>query len=85
MSKLILIIIVQLLYVPMLTLRTICMVKNLKKLTSLFGFLESLIYVFGLALVLSGDSSTLEMIVYAVGFSVGLVLGMIVEQKMAIG
>ena len=38
MTKLLLIIGIQLLYVPMLTLRTICMVKNLKILTALFGF-----------------------------------------------
>lgn len=85
MSKLLLIIVIQLLYVPMLTLRTICMVKNLKILTSLFGFLETLVYIFGLTIVLSGEQNTLEMIVYAIGFSLGLFLGILVEQKLAIG
>lgn len=85
MTKLALIIVIQLIYVPMLTLRTISMVKNLKRLTTLFGFLEALIYVFGLTLVLSGDSNTAELVVYALGFAVGLLVGMLVEQKMAIG
>jgi len=85
MSKLILIILVQLLYVPMLTLRTISMVKNLKILTSLFGFLEALVYIFGLAIVLSGEQSIVEMVVYAFGFGMGLLVGIIVEQKLAIG
>jgi uncharacterized protein YebE (UPF0316 family) len=85
MSKLILIIIVQLLYVPMLTLRTISMVKNLKLLTALFGFFEATIYIFGLTIVLSGEQNFLEMIVYAFGFSSGLIVGIIVEQKLAIG
>lgn len=85
MSKLFLIILVQLLYVPMLTLRTISMVKNLKVLTGLFGFMEALIYIFGLAIVLSGEQSILEMIVYAIGFALGLILGIYVEQKLAIG
>lgn len=85
MSKLILIILVQLLYVPMLTLRTISMVKNLKILTTFFGFLEALIYIFGLAIVLSGEQSALEMIVYALGFGMGLLVGILVEQKLAIG
>ncbi|WKY44973.1 DUF2179 domain-containing protein [Eubacteriaceae bacterium ES2] len=85
MSKLFLIIFVQLLYVPMLTLRTICMVKNLKLMTGLFGFMEALIYIFGLAIVLSGEQSILEMIVYAIGFALGLILGIYVEQKLAIG
>lgn len=85
MSKLALIIFVQLLYVPMLTLRTICMVKNLKFFTSLFGFLEALIYIFGLVIVLSGEQSVIEMIVYAFGFALGLVVGIYVEQKLSIG
>lgn len=85
MTRLFLIVFVQLLYVPMLTLRTICMVKNLKVLTGLFGFMEALIYIFGLAMVLSGDQSILEMVVYAVGFAAGLTLGIYIEQKLAIG
>jgi len=85
MSKLLLIILVQLIFVPLLTLRTITMVKNLKLLTALFGFLEAFVYIFGLAIVLSGEQSILEMGVYALGFSLGLFLGIYVEQKMAIG
>lgn len=83
--KLLLIILIQLLYVPLLTLRTITMVKNLKFLTTLFGFLEAFVYIFGLSVVLSGEQNTIEMIVYALGFSLGLFLGIYVEQKMAIG
>lgn len=85
MSKLFLIIIVQLLFVPMLTLRTICMVKNLKIFTAFFGFLEALIYIFGLTIVLSGEQNIVEMVVYAVGFAAGLVVGILVEHKLAIG
>ncbi|MGV8906774.1 MAG: DUF2179 domain-containing protein [Acetobacterium sp.] len=85
MSKLFLIIIVQLLFVPMLTLRTICMVKNLKILTAFFGFLEALVYIFGLTIVLSGEQNIIEMVVYAIGFALGLFVGILVEQKLAIG
>ncbi len=85
MSKLLLIVVVQLLFVPMLTLRTISMVKNLKLLTAVFGFMEAMIYIFGLAIVLSGEQNYLEMIVYSIGFSLGLIIGIMVEQKLAIG
>ncbi len=44
---------------------------------SVFGFVEALIYVFGLSLVFSGDQSTLAMVVYAVGFGVKLSLEVI--------
>lgn len=83
--KLVLLIIIQLIYVPLLTLRTITMVKNLKVLAAVFGFLEALVYVFGLSIVFSGEQSLIEMLVYALGFALGLFAGVYVEQKMAIG
>lgn len=85
MRNIILILILQLCYVPMLALRTISMVKKLTLLTAFFGFLESIIYVFGLALVLTGDQSTLAMLVYAIGYSLGLMIGIKVEDRIAIG
>jgi uncharacterized protein YebE (UPF0316 family) len=85
MREIVLILRLQLSYVPMLALRTICMVKKLTLLTAFFGFLEAIVYVFGLALVLSGDQTTLAMIVYALGFSLGLIVGIAIENKIAIG
>lgn len=75
----------QLIYVPMLALRTICMVKKLTVLTAVFGVLEALIYVFGLSLVLTGDQTILEMLVYAFGFGLGLIVGIHIENRIAIG
>jgi uncharacterized protein YebE (UPF0316 family) len=85
MRDIILILILQLMYVPMLALRTISMVKKLRVLTAFFGFLESIIYVFGLAIVLTGDQTLIGMLVYAFGFSLGLIVGIQVESKIAIG
>lgn len=85
MKDIILLLILQLVYVPMLALRTISMVKKLRVLTAFFGFLESVVYVFGLAIVFSGDQSIVEMLVYAVGFSLGLIVGIEIERKIAIG
>ncbi len=85
MKDLILLLVLQLAYVPMLALRTICMVRKLSLLTAVFGFLESVIYVFGLAIVFTGEQSILQMVVYAVGFSLGLIVGIQIENKIAIG
>lgn len=84
-ENIVLLLILQLIYVPMLALRTISMVKKLRVLTAFFGFLESLVYVFGLAIVLTGEQSIVEMLVYAVGFSLGLIVGIQLESKIAIG
>ena len=85
MREIILLLVLQLAYVPMLALRTICMVKKLTLLTAFFGFLESIIYVFGLAIVLTGEQNLLQMLVYALGFSLGLIVGIHLENKIAIG
>ncbi|NEU30812.1 DUF2179 domain-containing protein [bacterium LRH843] len=75
----------QLLYVPILTLRTIMMVKGMKEKASVMGVLEGFIYVIALLLVFSDLSNYLNMIAYALGFGIGLYIGQIIEQKLAIG
>lgn len=85
MREIILILLLQLVYVPILTLRTIFIVKNMSVKASFLGFLECLIYVFGLSLVFSGEKSTLSMFIYAAGFGLGIYVGGLVERKLAIG
>ena len=85
MIEIILILILQLVYVPLLTLRTIFLVKNMTIIASILGFAEALIYVFGLSLVFSGDQGPLAMFVYALGFGIGILIGGAVENKLAIG
>lgn len=85
MKDIILILLMQLVYVPIFTLRTIFLVKNMTVLASIFGFMEALIYVFGLSLVFSGNKGPIAMIVYAVGFGVGILIGGAIENKLAIG
>lgn len=85
MINIILILVLQLIYVPLLTLRTIFLVKNMTIIASLIGFAEALIYVFGLSLVFSGEQGPLAMLVYAIGFGLGIIIGGAIENKLAIG
>lgn len=85
MYDIIRIFLLQIVLVPILSLRIIFVVRNMNGLASVFGFLEALIYVFGLSIVLSGEQSIAEMLVYALGFGIGIYIGGIVEGKLAIG
>ncbi|WP_341285558.1 DUF2179 domain-containing protein [Priestia megaterium] len=85
MKDIVLILVLQLLYVPIYTLRTIFLVKNVTALAAILGVAEMLIYVFGLSIVFSGDQSLVQMVVYAVGFGIGIILGTMLESKLAIG
>ncbi|CAM3994827.1 DUF2179 domain-containing protein [Alkalicoccus chagannorensis] len=75
----------QLLYVPMLTLRTIMMVKSEKTKAAGLGVMEGVIYVVAVGLVLSDLSNFYNMAAYALGFGAGLYIGAYVEEKLAIG
>ncbi|KHF39407.1 DUF2179 domain-containing protein [Halalkalibacter okhensis] len=85
MKEILLIIILQLIYVPIFTLRTIFVVKGMSVIAAQLAVIEGLVYVFGLSIVLSGNPSTIAMFVYAVGFGIGILLGAYVERKLAIG
>lgn len=75
----------QLIFVPVLTLRTIMMVKGMKGKASALGTLEGVIYVIALGLVFSDLSNYLNMAAYALGFGLGVYLGQLLEQRLAIG
>lgn len=85
LKDILLILLLQLIYVPTFTLRTIMLVKGLSKQAAIFGFVESLIYVFGLSIVFNGEQNPATMIVYALGFGIGILIGTKVEQALAIG
>ncbi|WP_100372568.1 DUF2179 domain-containing protein [Bacillus sp. FJAT-45037] len=85
MVQALIIFVAQLLFVPVLTLRTITMVKGMKEKAAALGVLEGVIYVGALGLVFSDLSNYLNMASYALGFGVGLYIGAIIEQKLAIG
>ena len=75
----------QLIYVPVLTIRTILLVKNQTKSAAGVGLLEGIIYIISLAIVFQDLSNLYNIIAYVVGFSIGLLLGGALERKLAIG
>lgn len=80
-----LIFLLQLIYVPVLTIRTILLVKNQTTSAAGVGLLEAIIYIISLGIVFQDLSNFYNIIAYVVGFSVGLLLGGLLEKKLAIG
>lgn len=85
LMDIVLVLILQLVYVPTFTLRTIFLVKGLRNKAAFLGLVESLIYIFGLSIVFGGDQSAVVMVVYAVGFGLGIIIGSKIEEHLAIG
>lgn len=76
---------VQLLYVPIVMMRTILAVKGMKSSSAAVGMLEGFVYVFALGLVFSDLSNYMNMVAYGLGFGIGVYLGGLLEERLAIG
>ena len=67
------------------TLRMLFTLRGKKTLSWIFGFFVSLIFVLLLTSILSNLDSVLFVVAYAAGFATGGVVGMWIEERMAIG
>jgi uncharacterized protein YebE (UPF0316 family) len=67
------------------TLRMLFLLRGKKTLSWVAGFLVSLIYVILLTSVLSNLDNWLYIVAYAAGFATGGVVGMWIEERLAIG
>ncbi len=71
--------------VTMATLRHIFISKGLKKIVPILGFFEVLIWLIAMRQVFSHLNNAICFIAWAGGFSAGTLLGMLIEERLAIG
>lgn len=71
--------------VSMATIRTIMVVRGKKFTAAFIGFFEIILYVLAIGQVLSNLDNIGNVLSYAFGFATGNYLGVILEEKMAIG
>ncbi|MBT3338812.1 MAG: DUF2179 domain-containing protein [Anaerolineae bacterium] len=67
------------------TLRFLVGIRGNKGISWLLGFFQSIIFVLAITSVLSSLDNFLNIVSYAAGFATGGVLGVWIEEKMAIG
>ena len=67
------------------TLRVLFVVRGRKQVAWVLGFFQSAVYVIAIAKVLSNLGNPLTVLGYAAGFATGNVLGMFVEERLAVG
>lgn len=71
--------------VSMATVRVVLIVRGNKLLVPLIGFFEVLIWVFAVGAVVQHLTSPLHLLGYAAGFATGNLVGMLIEERLAIG
>lgn len=79
------ILIINIVYVTFFTLRMILTLKGQRYLAAVTSMLEILVYVIGLGIVLDNLNEIQNLIAYAVGYGLGVIVGMKIEEKLALG
>ena len=67
------------------TIRLLYVVRGRKRLAWILGFFQSLIFVVAISIVLTRLDNPLNILAYAAGFATGNVVGMVIEERLAIG
>jgi uncharacterized protein YebE (UPF0316 family) len=67
------------------TLRVLVVIRGQKQLAWVFGFFQAGIFVVAISAVIRDLGNPLNIIGYAAGFATGNVLGMLIEERIAIG
>ncbi len=76
---------VNIVYVSFFTLRMIFTLKGRRYIAALISVFEIVIYIVGLGLVLDNLDQIQNLIAYAVGYGTGVIVGMKIEEKLALG
>jgi len=67
------------------TMRVLFVMRGRKGIVWVLGFFQAMIFVIAIGIVLSDLDSPLKVIGYAAGFATGNVVGMLIEEKLAVG
>lgn len=79
------ILMINIVYVSFFTIRMILTLKGQRYLAAFLSMIEVVIYVLGLGLVLNNLNEIQNLIAYAVGYGIGVIVGMKIEEKLALG
>lgn len=79
------ILIINIVYVSMFTIRMILTLKGRRYVAGFVSMFEIVVYIFGLGLVLDNLNEIQNVLAYALGYGIGVVVGSIIEEKLALG
>ena len=72
-------------YVTLSTIRFMLTMKGFRYVAPLLSMVEIVIYVTGLNIVMSSLDNPLNLAAYAIGYGVGIALGIKIEDRLALG
>lgn len=72
-------------YITLNTIRFLLTMKGYRLLAPLVSFVEIIIYIIGLSLVMKNLDNAVNIIAYALGYSIGIGFGILLEDILALG
>ncbi|SEM92102.1 Uncharacterized protein YebE, UPF0316 family [Mesobacillus persicus] len=81
----VIILVINIVYVSFFTIRMILTLKGQRYMAAAISTVEVVIYVVGLGLVLDNLDQIQNLIAYALGYGIGVIVGMKIEDKLALG
>src|SRR5699024_4173198 len=79
------ILVINIVYVSFFTVRMILMLKGRRYIAAFVSMFEIVVYGIGLGLVLDNLNEIQNVIAYAAGYGIGVVVGSMIEEKLALG
>src|SRR5690625_6006766 len=79
------ILVINIVYVSFFTIRMILTLKGRKFQAAFVSMFEVVVYILGLGLVLDNMDAIQNVVAYAVGYGTGVIVVMIIEEKLALG
>jgi uncharacterized protein YebE (UPF0316 family) len=77
--------IINIVYVSFFTVRMILTLKGMRYMAAGVSVIEVVVYVVGLGLVLDNLDEIQNLVAYALGYGIGVLVGMKIEEKLALG
>lgn len=85
MQMVLIILTINIVYVSFFTIRMILTLKGQKYLAAALSTFEVIIYIIGLGLVLDNLDEIQNLIAYAIGYALGVLVGTKIEEMLALG
>jgi uncharacterized protein YebE (UPF0316 family) len=85
MVMVLIILVINVVYISLLTIRTMFVLKGKRYLAALISAGEAFVFVLGLGLVIDNLGEIQNLIAYAAGFAIGILVGTKIEERLALG
>ena len=85
LTVIIIVLTVNIAYVSLLTCRMIFTLKGRTYIAAAIGVIEITLYTFGLGIILDRLNEIQNLVAYALGFGIGVIVGSKIEEKLALG